>query len=142
MHAFACVNALYRRLFFSSHLHACVSNLLANQQAFLHSENSCTSAFKRLCNLNTSFCMNLLFCRFFYFSVGFFKGQFPVSGLFRPWRNLDNKELLSRNYLLNFRATFSLANSANSAHSESSTDWKSALRGKGDIFLLCILTPI
>ena len=55
------------------------------------------------------------------------KGQFPVSGIFRAGRILDNKKLLSSNYLFNFRATFSLANKRISASSENSTDWKSAL---------------
>ena len=45
---------------------------------------------------------------------------------------LDNKRLLSRNYLLNFRATFSLTNERISARSENSTDWKSALRDESE----------
>ena len=59
-----------------------------------------------------------------------YKGQFPVSGIFRAGGILDNKKLLSRNYPFNFRATFSLSNKRISARSENSTDWKSALRVK------------
>ena len=55
------------------------------------------------------------------------KGQFPVSGIFGAGGILDTKKLLSRNDLLNFRATFSLTNNRISARSENSTDWKSAL---------------
>ena len=56
------------------------------------------------------------------------KGQFPVSGIFRAGGISDNKMSLSRNNLLNFRATFSLVNKRISARSENSTDWKLALR--------------
>ena len=55
------------------------------------------------------------------------KGQFPVGGIFRAGGILDNKKLLSRNYLFNFKATFSPTNNGISARSENSTDWKSAL---------------
>ena len=40
---------------------------------------------------------------------------------------LFSKWLLSRNYLFNFRATFSFAEKRTSALSENLTDWKSAL---------------
>ena len=40
---------------------------------------------------------------------------------------LDSKRLLSRNCLFIVRATFSLANNRNSAPSENSTDWKTAV---------------
>ena len=43
--------------------------------------------------------------------------------------------LLSRNYLLNFRATFSLTNNGISASSETSTDSKSALRIQHSIYM-------
>ena len=55
------------------------------------------------------------------------KAQFPVSGIFRAGGILDNKKLLSRNYLINFRAIFSPANNRIPARSENCTDWKSAL---------------
>ena len=55
------------------------------------------------------------------------KCQFPVSGIFRAGGILDNEKLLSRNYIFNFRATFSLTNNSISVRSENSTDWKSAL---------------
>ena len=58
------------------------------------------------------------------------KGQFPVSGIFRAGGILDNKMLLNRNNLFNFRATFSLVNKRISARSENSTDWKLALRNR------------
>ena len=57
------------------------------------------------------------------------KGQFPVGGIFRAGGILDNKKLLSRNYLFNFTATFSPTNNGISTLSENSTDWKSALIG-------------
>ena len=40
------------------------------------------------------------------------KGQFPVSGILRAGGTLDNKDLLCRNYLFNFSATFSPANNS------------------------------
>ena len=60
------------------------------------------------------------------------KAQFQVSGIldnkkFQAGGILDNKKLLSRNYLFNFRATFSPANNRISARSENYTDWKSAI---------------
>ena len=57
------------------------------------------------------------------------KGQFPVTGIFRAGGILDNKWLLSRNYLFKFRATFSPANNRISARSENYTNWRSALTG-------------
>ena len=59
------------------------------------------------------------------------KAQFPVSGIFRAGGILDNKKLLSRNYLFNFRATFSPSNNRISARSENCTDWKSAFKRAG-----------
>ena len=56
------------------------------------------------------------------------KGQFPVRGIFRAGGILVNKKLLSRNYLFNFRAKFSLKNNRISVRSENSTDWKSAVK--------------
>ena len=56
------------------------------------------------------------------------KDQFPVSGILQAGGILDNKGLLGRNYLLNFRVTYSLTNNIISARSENSAGWKSALR--------------
>ena len=59
-------------------------------------------------------------------SLKLLKANFPVSGIFRAGGILDNKRLLSRNYLFNL-ATFSPANNGISARSESFTDWKLAV---------------
>ena len=56
------------------------------------------------------------------------RDQVTVSGIFRGGGILDNKKLLSRNYLFNFRATLSPANDRASACSENSIDWRSAFR--------------
>ena len=59
-------------------------------------------------------------------AVKTFKGQLPVSGMFRAGRILDSLWLLSRNYLFIFREIFFPANNRISARSGNSTDWKSA----------------
>ena len=55
------------------------------------------------------------------------KGQFPISGIFWAGGILDNKRLLSRNNLFNFRVTFPPTKNRISARSLNSTDWKLAL---------------
>ena len=70
------------------------------------------------------------------FAIPCHEAQFPVSEIFRADGMLDDKNLLSRNYLFNFRATFSPANNRISARSENSTDWKSALTLKYLLFLV------
>ena len=58
-----------------------------------------------------------------------FKPNFQSAEIFWAGGILDNKKLLSRNYLFNFRATFSPANNRISARSENSADWRSAFIG-------------